>query len=483
MRRQGGLLLSVVALMLLLMPAFSQAEPASTDMVATALTSTISGVTNQLQTMAIKWLSAFILIQFLITNLGLLKSGADIEAVVGKLMGSLLWFGFCFYVVTNGAEFIKDVGNSMFTLAGSMSGAEGVFSAGYVFDWGFKLSKTLMNAVNEATGDGWFAKLDFMPSLFTFISCLIILLVSGLIGFKIFLVKIELMLTIMMAPLSFAFLGLNALKDQGISPFKSLISLVYRVMLLAVLVSVMGKVGEALVSIFGAVADGSSSDVWNPVFAGLMVFSLIGYLAFKSDSMAANLASGSTNLGTADVASAAAIGAAAGAAVASGGAAAIAGGTSTGGGIGNAAQSMGDFIKSMAAGGSVSNASNRGTGQTPVGTPPQRSNMSMSSGIGAQASNKPTRKEDIAGAGDAIKPADSASSSPISGDSGASAKISGVSAPPGSGGSASLEQQVGDLSKALNKPKGFKDHLSEINQHVAREQASTGVSINTHHSD
>jgi type IV secretion system protein TrbL len=464
------------ALLLLLIPTISQAVPVATDIVAGALNSTIAGVADQLQTLAFKWLSSFVLAQFLITNLMLLKSGADIEAVIGKLMGGLLWFGFCFYVVTNGPDFIKFVGNGMFDMAGNISGAPGVFSAGYVFDWGFRLSKTLMNAVNVATGSSWFAKLDFMPSLFTFVSCLVIMAVSGLIGFKVFLVKIELMLTIMMSPLSFSFLGINALKDQGISPFKSLISLVYRVMLLAVLVSAMGKVGEVLVGVFGAVDQGSVSDVWNPVFAGLMIFSLMGYLAFKSDAIAANLASGSTNMGTADVASAAAMGAAAGAAIATGGASVAAGAAKAG-------QPMGDFMKSLAGsgGGSVSNASSSGTGPAPTGQAPVPPSMSMGVG-GPSAANKPPARPTPVNAGsNALSNPPAATSAPTPSSSGGSEANAGIGAPP-----SSLEQQVGDLVKTLNQPKlekGVTEHLSELNQHVAREQASTHVSINTHHSE
>lgn len=95
---------------------------ASIDIVQTAISNVIDNSVGKLQDLAILWLSSFVLIQFLITNLGLLKSGADFEAIWGKFLGSLLWFGFCFYVVTNGSGFIKNVGNEFFTTAGNITG-------------------------------------------------------------------------------------------------------------------------------------------------------------------------------------------------------------------------------------------------------------------------------------------------------------------------------------------------------------------------
>jgi type IV secretion system protein TrbL len=218
------------------------------------------------------------------------------------------------------------------------------------------------------------------------------------------------------------------------------------------------------------------SDVWNPVFAGLMIFSLMGYLAFKSDAIAANLASGSTNMGTADVASAAAMGAAAGAAIATGGASVAAGAAKAG-------QPMGDFMKSLAGsgGGSVSNASSSGTGPAPTGQAPVPPSMSMGVG-GPSAANKPPARPTPVNAGsNALSNPPAATSAPTPSSSGGLEANAGIGAPP-----SSLEQQVGDLVKTLNQPKlekGVTEHLSELNQHVAREQASTHVSINTHHSE
>lgn len=376
-----------IAVISLILPSVAESAPVASTIVANALQTTVAAVTGQLQTLAIQWLSVFMLAQFLITNLGLLKSGADIEAVWGKLVGSLMWFGFCFYLVDNGPDFIKKVGGQIFMEAGTISGAPGIFSAGNLFDWGLRLSQVLMTSVNKADGDGWFPTLDFLPSLLTFVSCLIILAVSALIGFKIFVIKIELMITVMMAPLSFSFMALSSLKDQGMAPFKSLISLIYRVMILAVIVSAMEKVGTSLEAAFKAVGAGPSDTVWQPVFASLMVYALFGYLAWKSDSMAANLASGSTSLGTGDAATAAAAGAAAAAAVATGGAAAVGGGA-------KAVQAMGDFMKGIGGGGgAIKNASTQGAGGSTSGTAPARpAALSAGGGFATSKSGAPMKE-------------------------------------------------------------------------------------------
>ena len=91
--------LSILCL-LLLSPLVASAG--ATDLLDASLKGSITGAMAGLQSTAILWLSSFMLIQFLITNFGLLKSGADIEAVYGKFLGSLLWFGFCFYVMAKG---------------------------------------------------------------------------------------------------------------------------------------------------------------------------------------------------------------------------------------------------------------------------------------------------------------------------------------------------------------------------------------------
>lgn len=520
-----------VGILLAFMPLMVNAG--AINLLDSSLRTAITGAMGGLQTTAILWLSSFVLIQFLITNIGLLKSGADIEAVLGKLLGSLLWFGFCFYVMLNGADFIDSVSKGFFNTAGNISGA-GQFNAGYIIDQGATLAGNLLGKINNASG---ITDL-FMPSLLGGLLGLVIMATAALIAFKVFLIKIETMLIIMMSPLSFSFLGLNALKDQGIAPFKSLISLLYRIIFLALILKTMGGMSDNLVTVINSITEDSIDGIWSVVFAAVIGYVLLAFLAFKSDSLASSLASGSTNFGTADVATAAAIGAAVGGAVGTGGAA-VGGATAKGG------QSMGDFMKSLGGSSSVSNASASGTGGSeskPVGaapTPPaKKPEMSMSemrnhpAAIGNQSKNSSEGASSPASSG-------SGSASPASSNSGsaatkaantidnlassgqlkdtatakhvsdhlksmgpsdaqavgespsaptkASALDSGSGSSAGIGGEASQTDQkmdkLLDMMGQPNKGQTLGDRLSTLNDHVAKEQAATHVSINTHHSD
>jgi len=286
---------------------------------------------------------------------------------------------------------------------------------------------------------------------------------------KILMISLELALVVMLSPLSFSLLGLNALKDQGIAPFKSLISLAYRIILLGILCT-------AFTEVVATAGDQLSSIEWtNPTQWGdglkiilsiLCAYPVIAYFVYKSDSIAATLASGSTNMGTADVASAAAAGAAAGAAVMTGGASAVSG-TTRGG------QSMGNFMNGlMNGGGSVSNASSTGAGQSPAGPAPTRPTMSLG-GAAPTASNKPPSRS--------TTPASSGGNpTPKTENAGSANQNASIG-----GSSPDLEKKLENLTDAMNNQgkKGFKDRVSDVNDHIAREQASTHISINTHPSD
>ena len=313
------------------------------------LDSSIAAVTSDLQKMAIIWLASFATIQMVVTNYGLLKSGTDIEGVIGKLIGSLLWFCFCIYVVLNGAELLDRVSDDFFRIAGGISGAS-EFSAGAIISSGANSAGKVLATLNQASE---IANM-FLVAIISAVIALLVIATAAFIGFKVFLLQIETALMVMIAPLSFSLLGLNALKDQGIAPFKSLVSLLYRIILLAILVKSMSTISKYLDTFVGTINSGNISDQWGAIFSVAAVYVLIGFLVYKSDSIAASLSSGSTNLGTADVAGAAALGAAIGAAGASG-SSAIAGGAAKGGGL------MSDFMSRMGAG-SIKNASQQGIG-------------------------------------------------------------------------------------------------------------------------
>ena len=226
----------------------------------------------------------------------------------------------------------------------------------------------------------------------------------------------------------------------------------------------------------------------------------------KSDSIASSLAGGSTNMGTGDVASAAAAGAAMGAAAASGGAA-VNDAAAKGG------QSMSDVIKQMkASGGELSNDSPIGAGgfdQKMVGTPPPPSpkaaelsmaqvsadRMERNPGGGGKAA--PTGGgvgSNNASAGSSASPANGTKAANNTSDNISppgqplSAPASGSVESAGIGGSASttdqkLDKLIDSMSAPSNSGPGFLDKLSTANDHIAKEGAATVVSISTHHSD
>lgn len=484
----------------------------------------VKDTTVKLQNIAVKWLSAFILLQFFITNFVALKSGGEIDSVFYKFIGSIAWFSICFIIMDNGAQFLSDVSGGFFTTAAEIAGGGGNFDTADILDKGAYTANSLITNVTNAA-----SFVSLIPAVvIAGLLSIVIMGVAAVIAFKLFIIKIEVMLLVMMAPLSFAFLGLNTMKDQGIAPFKSLISLMYRIILLAVIMSAMDSVGKNLHTVIASVDSTSFvSGMWQSLFGAVVAFALLGYLAYKSDAMAANLSSGSTSLGTSDVASSAALGAAVGAAIATGGVAS-AGAAASGG------KSMSDVMKSMmgGSGGGASDASGgRGAGGSgPVGQPPAKpANMSTSGAWGSSSGGAPRLPEtdgvssgpspaEIAAVGSTgagnTAPANSAagggapmqseSGSGAGGSSSGGAPVQDTAKPNGSspaetaagGGNAgsgatagiggtgsTLEANLGKLVDQMsqqNAPKkpGLKDHLSNVNQQAIHERANVSVSIN-----
>ena len=402
------------------------------------LDSSIAGVTKDLQKIAITWLASFAAIQMVVTNYGLLKSGADIEAVFGKLIGSLLWFCFCIYVVLNGADVLAKVSKDFFKIAGGISGAV-EFSAAEIFSSGANSAGKLLSVLNKASS---YTDM-FMVALISGIIALLVMATAAFIGFKVFIIQIEAALIVMIAPLSFAFLGLNALKDQGIAPFKSLISLLYRVILLAILVKSMSTISQYLDKFSGTINSGNYMDQWGALFSVAAAYALIGFLVYKSDSIAASLASGSTNLGTADVAGAAAMGAALGAAVASGGA-------SVAGAAAKSGQSMSDFMKNMNSS-SVSNAGQQGAGgpAKPDSAPSPSSPSMASQGGGNDSGGSPGSGGGEEAAPDPRQPESASDAAPTAGGSG---QVLGLGASAGSDAHAALAKAGAQVPAATTSP-------------------------------
>lgn len=464
-----------VLLMLINAVAHAASPAFGADSVLSIMQSAMAPAINKLTTQALSWLAVFGMLQFLITNYRLLKSDGDLQAVIAKTAGSIAWLSVCIYIIQNGPQFIGAVGDQMFGLLGLTLPSPGSIIASTIV--------VVASLAALAVGVGGVGIIGSTTAGMLLVYILLFILAVGMFfAFKIFMIQLELGLIVMLSPLSFSFLGLDALKDQGIAPFKALISLGYRIILLTVILSAFTEVSSVastalsgLSSLNGDSFKTGIGGAMNIVLSALGAYLMLAYLVYKSDSIAASLSSGSTSMGTGDLATAAAAGAAAGAAVASGGAAMATAGT-------NIPQSMSAFMKSVGGGGgSVSNASGMDGGGGSLPAPPFAAPMASLAGQsppGEMASkeasnatymqnlnaNRPITNRDAAKAeSDAATP-----KSP--GNSEASAGIGGGSQSPSG-------------QPVQGNRKSWVDHLGTANQHVAQEKAATHVSINTNHSD
>lgn len=381
------LIICAFALALSVFQILAQADTPVPDVsVATTVLDSIKSATTSVMPMALTWLGAFFSLQLLITNFGLLKSGADIEAVVLKLLGSMLWFVFCIYAMNNGPQWIDKIGTGALTqFASSMP------------TFGAILTSTLLLCGSLLVGIATVGApaVGFPGLANVLVGILFAIFSAGMyLAVKIFMLQIELGLVILLSPLSFSLLGLNALKDQGIAPFKSILSLVYRIILI-------GVISAAFSHVMDVMAANLDKYNWlNPldwagkvtaILAGLTAFPALVYLLYKSDSIAASLSSGTTNMAPSDVGSAVAAGVSGGMAMAAASKAATA-----------STSSMSDFMKKMMGGSGGGMSSTSGAnGSGPGGTIPEppAALASMSSNAQPAMSLDDVRKSEQASAG------------------------------------------------------------------------------------
>ncbi|EUJ10564.1 TrbL/VirB6 plasmid conjugal transfer protein [Methylophilaceae bacterium 11] len=276
----------------------------SIDLVTESLKTAIDSIYSNISGWTIGLLSGLMLCQFVWTNFKQIVSGSDIEKVWAKLLGALFWFGICFWIMENGHTFLEGAANFILGKASSVSG--GALSPTYPIAWAIELANNLLVALDQS-GNGLLSSFNFFPALMTGVCCAVILVIGALIGFKIFMILMETQIVIALSPLSFALLGLDALKDQGIAPFKYLIAMAYRMIILGGVLSAMNVLGTHVDAQFLALKDISDSSVWPPIWGAIIGFSLLGFLALRSDSIAAMLASGSSNLSPGDAAASAAL--------------------------------------------------------------------------------------------------------------------------------------------------------------------------------
>lgn len=411
-----------------------------------------SQIANNLQSVAIKLFFALTVLQLVITGYGQVMAG-EIEASIGKFAKAMIWVSFVLYLMTN-QHASAFIGNTLqyflnHAIGWASGDATARFNVGGILNTGMQAMGSTAAAIAKASvptpslekvamavlapGAAAAAALGTIlyASLMTLLIYIIIIGVCGYIGLKVFMVKVEAALVLAIMPLSLAFLGLNAMRDQGFAPFKHMLALVYRIVILGAIVGGLAGVAGQMNNYANSAADPNVLEVSLLMLFG---FVILAFLAHKSDSIASSLASGSASLGSGDIVGAALSGAAAG------GVAGAVTGAATG-----SVKSMAEVMKGLTGGsnGSLSNASSRGTGNTPIEPAPSRPMASLSSG-GASVSGSGAPKR-------------STSTSGNSGASSASASGGGSTAPSqdstgSSSATPSSSSSTGDTSSSSSAP-------------------------------
>ncbi len=392
---------ALFACLLCLLPglAIAQSMPGATEILQTAMAASLDGVFADLQILCIKYLGLFLLIQFIFTHYRQVLSGSDLSEVMAKFVAGIFWAVLCYYVYENGADFIK--GTASFVLGRAAALAGTVFDPSFPILSGIDVVGKLFEAL-DATRSA-LSMLNPLPSILMGLIAVAILAASGIIAFRIFMIFIETKIVIALSPISFMMLGLSAFKDQGLAPFKYLLSMAYRVFLMAAILVAMAKFSDGIIAAFAALPEASDPSIWPPLFAAAMGYGILGALAWNSNAIAAQLAAGTSAMTSSDAGGPAAIGAAVGAALGGG-----VGSAASSLGVGKAAQGMGDWMKSAFGGSgspSISNASTEGLGGG-IGAAPAKPSASMSmaqpagnSGEGAAPAGAPSDGGTARGAG------------------------------------------------------------------------------------
>lgn len=481
-------------LIFLSLPAMALDQQTTVGIIQDSLTSALDLIFTDLQNWCVKLLGLFLLVQLVWTNIHHLIQGSELEKVWAKFLSSLFWGGICVYLMEHGHDFIRDVSNYLIQKASGVSNAP--FDPSYPISTGISVASSMLEALDGT--QSILSSLNPFPSIMMGLVSIVILATCAIIAFKVLMIFIESKIVIALSPISFALLGLNALKDQGFAPIKYLIALAYRVMIIAAILIAMGSLGKAIVASLQSLPGADDPSVWPPIWAAAIGFSLLGALALRTDSIAAMLASGSSNMSPGDAAAVAATSSLVGGAIG----AAMGGMAGAMGGMAKAAQPMSDVMKALTSGGGeIKNASPTGFGgQQPIGQAPPKS-PAMSTGP-TNKNGMPLRPE-----GNQDSSSTATGTGPVEGmkapegmrftdknpdegltTSGQTSASSGSGSTAGIGGASGggLEKQLGDHVNAMSQPKNpsLGDKLGALNDHVARtSQGGVNVTMNTHQND
>lgn len=334
----------ILIIFCLLLPGLAEATVpifGAGDMVGNALSQSTTLITNQLQSVALQLLFAFLVLQYTIDGLQKLVSGDGVDGLFGHFLIFFTWAAVGVWLLsdsgtgglTNIGWLLRSTIDFFLTKAALWTGMNGgSFDAGDIMATGLvaygkitiaviKAMTTNVASLAAAVVPGAGPAMLFITSIMVFFISMTILLCCAYISFKVFMVKLQIAIVICAAPLSVAFLGLRGFREQGLAPFKTLISLVFRIVILAAIVSALKTVSDNLTQILDGMAFGLAADIWTPLLSGMMGFLLLAFVTHQSDGIADSLASGGSGVTTGDAMSSIKAGMAAAATVATAGAA------------------------------------------------------------------------------------------------------------------------------------------------------------------
>ncbi len=312
----------------MMMAAVEPAFAALTD-IQNNFTSQATSISNSLANYGIKVFSALILLQWWMDNWKMAFSG-EFGNMLAKTTGSLIWVGFVGYMLRTYPDWI----NSIFNYFAEASPIN--LDPDYILMAGVTLAKNMNEAViSQGLGD---LLRNLLPSIQLALCSMVVILCFAIAALSVLMVKIELAMVMAVAPVVVGLMGFKPLRDTGIAPFKSAMSLGIRALILGVICGVMQSSAEGWANdlqhmdkqFTQAFVIGASS----LVFVGMV---------FMAGKIAAAIASGSAALdGSAGLMGALHTANTAGAlAGAMGGLA---------GGMANLAKSMGEMSKNLAGG-------------------------------------------------------------------------------------------------------------------------------------
>lgn len=266
----------------------------------------------------------FALLTLEMAQWGLSRVMGSADELQGTVMGLLrpLIIGLLFLAfVVRGPEFLSGILAGFRYVALTLTGISS-FDAGSLMSRGIELATRTIGSIGVLD-----ALSSPIVSLAIAVASLCLLIAFVVASIQLLLAQIEAVVVISLAPLVFAFGALRQTRDVGTKPFQHAISTGFKLVVIALLASVMTEFAQ-YASSFLATARGIE-DNWGLIFELIAAGVFLIILAFFMPTIASSILSGAASM-TAGHAITSGAGMAAGAAALTAGAAAAAGGAANG---------------------------------------------------------------------------------------------------------------------------------------------------------